>query len=114
MIKIHKGSKTKVVTKGVFYEMFANDGWEIGDATVEKEESVVINTAEEKEPENVTEEPESVEYIVEESEDDEVEIPLSEMTVSQLKSFAKEHGIDISAAKNKRELRAIIAAEMEE
>lgn len=114
MVKIHKGSKTKVVTKGAFHEMFEKDGWEIGDPVVEKVESIEIPIEEEETPAEVAEEPESVEYEEEPEEDDEVEIPLSEMTVSQLKSFAKEHDIDISAAKNKRELRAIIAAEMED
>lgn len=114
MVKIYKGTKTKVVTKGAFYEMFEKDGWQIGDPAVENTESVEIPIEEVKTPANVAQEPEPLDYEEEPEEDDEVEIPLSEMTVSQLKAYARERDIDISSAKNKRELRAIIAAEMEE
>ena len=43
-----------------------------------------------------------------------MEIPVSEMKLSELKQYAEDHGIDISAAKTKKDIKAIIKAEMEE
>lgn len=91
MIKITNGSRIAVVTKGVFNEVYAPMGWKI---------------AEEPKAE--------VPKKVEEFESEEVEIPLSEMKLSDLKAFAASHDIDISSARNKQEIRNIIRAEMEE
>lgn len=107
MIEITNGVKTKVVTKGVFHEIYEKEGWEKTDGLAEKRsETVELPIKVEKGPENVAEEPEKVDQ-------EEVEIPLSEMTVSELRAFAKKHNIDVSRAKNERGLRAIITTELE-
>lgn len=92
MIKITNGSRITVVTKGVFNEVYAPMGWKIA----EEPKAEVPKKTEEFESE------------------EEVEIPLSEMKLSDLKAFAASHDIDISSARNKQEIRNIIRAEMEE
>lgn len=108
MIKITNGSRTTVVTMGAYKEVYAPMGWKIVDGTSEvkkpaKKEKPVIAVPE---PEEVVEEK------VEEPE--EVEIPISEMRLDELKQYAADHGVDISAAKTKQDIKAIIKAEMEE
>ncbi|MDY6416167.1 MAG: hypothetical protein SPK83_04875 [Succinivibrio dextrinosolvens] len=95
MIKITNGSRIAVVTKGVFNEVYAPMGWKIAE-------------------EPKAEVPKKTEEFEEEFESEEVEIPLSEMKLSDLKAFAASYDIDISSARNKQEIRNIIRAEMEE
>ena len=111
MIKITNGSRTTIVTMGAYKEMYAPMGWKIADS--EQEKASVNNLPEVKEEpsEIANEEPETD---VEESDQvEEVEIPLSEMKLDQLKQYAADHDIDISAARNKQDIRDIIKAEME-
>lgn len=112
MVKITNGTRTTMVTKGAFRELYEPMGWIIADLSNEKVQSEDLPEEEEKSPENAREERETVPE--EEIEPEEVEIPLSEMKLADLKAFAAAHDIDISAAKNKQDIRAIIKAEMEE
>lgn len=115
MIKITNGSRTTTVTKGVFKELYEPMGWKIADISEETPQNEGLPEVEIKEPEESSEPaeetPEEVEP--EEGEDVEVEIPISEMKLAELKQYAEDHGIDISAAKNKNDIKAIIRAEME-
>ena len=88
MITITNGARTTVVTKGAYKELYEGMGWT---PVTSKDPVVDIETPEV-----------------------EVEIPLSEMKVSELKDFAEDHGIDISGAKNKRDIVNIIQAKMGE
>ena len=116
MIKITNGTRTTMCTKGAFENWYEPMGWKIAD--MNEVEAVNETLPEEKdiEPENASEPPEETleDEEVEPEEEVEVEIPLSEMKLADLKEYAEEHGIDISAAKTKHDIRAIIKAEMEE
>ena len=92
MITITNGSRTTTVTRGAFKEIYEGMGWK----EVESLEPVEV--------------PEEEVPMVE----DEGEMPLSEMKVGELRQFAEERGIDISEAKNKREIIRIIRAQMGE
>lgn len=118
MVKITNGTRVTTVTKGVFREVYEPNGWKICDISEEMApaEEVIENDSndaeETKEP--VEETTEEEDYESEEPvEEEEVEIPLSEMKLDELKSYAAEHEIDISAAKTKKDIIAIIKAEME-
>ena len=93
MVKITNGRRITTVTRGAFKELYEPNGWQ------EVEESV---PALEEEP-------------MEEDIDD-GELPLSEMRTSELRQFAEDHNIDVSEAKNKREIIRLIrkAQESEE
>lgn len=107
MVRITNGTRTTVVTKGAFKEYYEANGWKVCDKDPEPE--VVEEVTVEEEPvEEVEEEVEEVPEPVEE----EVEIPISEMKVDELRAYAAEHKIDISAAKNKDEIKDIIKAEI--
>ena len=124
MVKITDGTRTTVVTQGVFTEQYEPYGWKICDISNENTqveelpEEVKIFAEQPKEspqgmpemPEVEPEEEEETEFI---EEVEEVEIPISEMTVAELKAFAAKHDIDISAARNKQDIKDIIKAEME-
>ena len=116
MIKITNGTRTTMCTKGAFENWYEPMGWKIADMS--EVEAVAESLPEEEniEPENASESPEETleEEEVEPEEEVEVEIPLSEMKLADLKEYAEEHGIDISAAKTKQDIRSIIKAEMED
>lgn len=116
MITITNGQKTARVTKGAFHEMYEPMGWRISDSRKEKSSSEDLPKPVEK-PSEIKEEDqisgsENVEYTAEDITD--VQIPFSEMKVNDLKEFAQEHGIDVSAAKRRQDIIDIIRAEMEE
>lgn len=114
MIKITNGSRETTVTKGAFHEIYEPMGWKIADLSEEKVEIEDLPEEDEKHAEIANEAPKMVtEEEPYESEEDEVEIPLSEMKLSELKAYAKEHGIDISVARTKQDIKDIIRAEME-
>ena len=116
MIKITNGIRTTMCTKGAFENWYEPMGWKIADMS--EVEAVAESLPEEEniKPENASESPEETleEEEVEPEEEVEVEIPLSEMKLADLKEYAEEHGIDISAAKTKQDIRSIIKAEMED
>lgn len=111
MIKITNGSRTTTVTMGAYKEMYEPMGWKIANSKKHKAPTEDLPEAEEKAPEIAKEEPEPTEEKAKVEE--EVEIPLSEMKLDQLKQYAADHDIDISAARNKQDIRDIIKAEME-
>lgn len=123
MVKITNGSRTTIVTKGVFEEIYKPSGWKICDISKENsgDEDLlknIINTSEDTEeipsPDTEEEESESENFESDELEpEDEVEVPISEMKLDELKAYAAKHDIDISAAKTKQDIKAIIKAEME-
>lgn len=120
MITITNGKRTTVVTSGVYRELYAPEGWKIVGESEENTINEEIFSSEEKTSENYENEPsdeysedEEVEDKIE-SEEEDIEKPLSEMSIKELKQFAEEKGIDISSAKNKQDIKAIIAAEMED
>lgn len=116
MVTITNGSRTTTVTRGVFNAVYAPMGWELVGSKEETYHAEGLLNTEEKSPENANFSPEGGQAAADSWEDDstQVEIPLSEMKIAELKAYAAEHGIDISAAKNKRDIIAIIKAEMEE
>lgn len=114
MIEITNGSRTTTVTKGVFKELYEPMGWKIAEISEETPQVEDMPEAEEKTPEESDEPAEEITEEVDYEEDADVEIPVSEMKLSELKAYAEDHGIDISAAKTKKDIKAIIKAEMEE
>ena len=116
MIKITNGTRTTMCTKGAFENWYEPMGWKIADMSEVEAVAETLLEEENIEPENASEPPEETleEEEVEPEEEVEVEIPLSEMKLADLKKYAEEHGIDISAAKTKQDIRSIIKAEMEE
>lgn len=114
MIKITNGVRTTTCTKGAFENWYKPMGWKIADESDVKVEAEVLPEEENKPLENVAETPEEEFEEEVEPESEDFEIPLSEMKLSELKEYAEEHGIDISDAKTKRDIRDIIKSEMEE
>ena len=116
MIKITNGTRTTMCTKGAFENWYEPMGWKIADMSEVEAVNETLPEEENIEPENASEPPEDTleDEEVEPEEEVEVEIPLSEMKLADLKEYAEEHGIDISAAKTKQDIRSIIKAEMEE
>lgn len=116
MIKITNGTRTTICTKGAFENWYEPMGWKIADMSEVEAVAETLPEEENIEPENASEPLEETleEEEVEPEEEVEVEIPLSEMKLADLKEYAEEHGIDISAAKTKQDIRSIIKAEMEE
>ena len=116
MIKITNGTRTTMCTKGAFENWYEPMGWKIADMSEVEAVNETLPEEENIEPENASEPLEETleEEEVEPEEEVEVEIPLSEMKLADLKEYAEEHGIDISAAKTKQDIRSIIKAEMEE
>lgn len=121
MVKITNGSRTTVVSKGAFKNYYEPYGWSIVDSEEKIIEGKDLPNEDEKTAENanesLSEAPEEVfddEGEKEESPEDEsdIEIPISEMTVAELREYAKEHDIDVSLAKNKKEMLAVITSEM--
>lgn len=116
MIKITNGTRTTICTKGAFENWYEPMGWKIADMSEVEAVNETFPEEENIEPENASEPPEETleDEEVEPEEEVEVEIPLSEMKLADLKEYAEEHGIDISAAKTKQDIRSIIKAEMED
>lgn len=116
MIKITNGSRTVTCTRGAFKNWYEPMGWKIAEISEENTAAGALLNEEDIQQENANESPEEVfeEGGVEPEEENEVEIPISEMKLADLKQYAEEHGIDISAAKNKQDIRDIIKAEMED
>ena len=116
MIRITNGARATLCTKGAFKNWYEPMGWKIADISEAEAANETLPAEENIEPENASEPPEETleEEEVEPEEEVEVEIPLSEMKLADLKEYAEEHGIDISAAKTKQDIRSIIKAEMEE
>lgn len=140
MVTITNGARTTVVSRGVFEECYKPMGWEICDKSKENSQVEEVVESNEKSPENEPEqanektseapqesskeeeatesaeevvEAEAEPEVVEEPEEEEVETPISEMNLQELKAYAAEHNIDISAAKKRRDVLDIIKAEME-
>ena len=115
MVTITNGSRTTVVTHGVYDEVYKPSGWhEIAPEANEKmmndslpEEDPITPEIQDNTPEERQEEIEAT--LTDETD---VEIPLSEMKVSELREFAEAHDIDVSAAKNKKGMIDIIHSEM--
>ena len=82
MIKITNGEREVIVTKGVYKELYR--GW--------------------TEVKSASHEPPKKEEV-------RVEKPISEMTVEELKAYAKEHHITVSKAKTKAEMLSAIRKE---
>ena len=116
MIKITNGTRITMCNKGAFENWYEPMGWKIADMSEVEAVNETLPEEENIEPENASEPPEDTleDEEVEPEEEVEVEIPLSEMKLADLKEYAEEHGIDISAAKTKQDIRSIIKAEMEE
>lgn len=87
MIKITNGTRTTTVTRGVYKAAYEGLGWEPV-KEVQAVEPVIVPGPQ-------------------------IEVPLSEMKVSELRDLAKERGIDISSAKTKKDMRDLIKAGME-
>lgn len=118
MVTITNGSRVTTVTKGVFHEAYEPNGWEICDLSKEISPVEEVIETEEKVAEIANETAEDTteeeDFESENSEEDEeIEIPLSEMTLDELRTYAKKHNIDIAAAKTKKDIIDIIKAEME-
>ena len=116
MIKITNGTRTTMCTKGAFKNWYEPMGWKIADISEVEAVAETLPDEENIKPENASEPLREAleEEEVEPEEEVEVEIPISEMKLADLKEYAEAHGIDISAAKTKQDIRDIIRAEMKE
>lgn len=124
MVRITNGKETMEVSKGAFKALFEPYGWKlegekIGGLSVESSSPDTLSEDEEKDDERNNLPPlSSKDDEGEEEEDDEeeedVEIPFSEMTVRDLQRYAREHDIDVSQAKSKKDLKDIILESLQE
>lgn len=115
MVKITNGRKTIIVTTGAYKEMYAPQGYKIvaesKETTFTEEipsfkENVSKNRENEPSREGISKEPTQF--------SEQVMKPLSEMSLKELKKFARERNIDISSAENKQDMRIIISTKMED
>ena len=112
MITICKGEHTLTVTHGAFRNYYMRLGYKPFNTTENVDESGQVNThGEDGEDQNHTsshfEEDENGDGL----ENDEVsleEIPLGEMSHSQLIAYAEELGLDFPVEASKKELRSLI------
>ena len=92
MIKITNGARTTMCTKGAFENWYKSMGWR----EVKPENKPIERGEENLEPKG------------------RVEVPLSELSLEELKAYAEENNIDISQAKTKKEIRNLIRSSREE
>lgn len=92
MIKITNGARTTMCTKGAFENWYKSMGWR----EVKPENKPIERGEENLEPK------------------ERVEVPLSELSLEELKAYAEENNIDISQAKTKKEIRNLIRSSREE
>ena len=92
MIKITNGARTTMCTKGAFENWYKSMGWR----EVKPEDKPIERGEENLEPK------------------ERVEVPLSELSLEELKAYAEENNIDISQAKTKKEIRNLIRSSREE
>lgn len=115
-IKITNGVDVLTVSKSAFENFYENLNWHKIDGSADVSslgnnslsEDIKNDEAENLSGNTVTITPPNFPPVTEEGEPDERtldEIPLSEMSVNQLRSLAIEKGIDISGVKTKSELR---------
>lgn len=103
MIRIKRGNTELTVTRGAYKAMYAHAGF-----TPIAEEADQGQVDQEQEPpqsEEATEEPEDEEDSYDE---DPSEKPLSEMTFSDLRNYAKRLGIRVDGVRTRRELKQAI------
>ena len=91
MIKITNGARTTLCTKGAFENWYKSMGWR----EVKSESKPIERGEENLEPK------------------ERVEVPLSELSLEELKAYAEENNIDISQAKTKKEIRNLIRSSRE-
>lgn len=91
MIKITNGARTTMCTKGAFENWYKPMGWK----EVKPKNKPIEKREENPEPKGG------------------VEVPLSEMSLEELKAYAEEKNIDISQAKTKKEIRNLIKSSRE-
>lgn len=116
MLTITDGVKTLTVTKGAFNSMFAPQGWEeVTTRKIARKNSDLRTVTEDKEI--IQDRVENTDFPAEnDAENDEIdlsEIPLSEMNVPQLKTYAKQLGIEVntdSAKALRVQIRKILEA----
>lgn len=113
MLQITNGILTLHVTDGAFYEFYQACGFEIvgGSKRPEQREEVFTSPANgsgrlEDSPQQRMAEDDSSEDEIED--EDLSEIPLSDMSVEQLKRYADELGISYEGIKYKKDLRNLI------
>ena len=106
MVTIVKGNQTLTVTKGAYNEMYASQGWEIrtretgvlkDDLRTVSKNRVIIPTQPQKQ--NLDNPTQQYEDIFDEPEVDDMdlsEIPISEMSVPQLKLYGKQLGVEVN------------------
>lgn len=79
------------VSKSAYDSIFKKKGYRLVDETKKTNKENIVD-----------------DFVEEEHEDVETEVPVSEMNKEQLMKYAEEHNIDTSSAKNVREARQII------
>lgn len=114
MVTITNGTRTTKVTGGAFKDIYEPMGWKTVDLSDESGMSDSLPEEVEKHAEIEAEQPEMKPEEVELTDDSDIEIPLSEMKVDELRRYAADHDIDVSAAKKRKDIIDIIKAEMEE
>lgn len=131
---IKKNGTVLDVTKGAFKALFQDQGWtkvkssevDSGDKEITQKPTNFMSPQPEKDSVKSENEEKTLNYPFqqlmenfnkqeenqEENDDDEVEIPLTEMTVKQLVEYADEKGYDIGDATKKADIiQAILTAE---
>lgn len=116
-MKITKHGEILNVSKGAFKASFERDGW----IELDKESSDVETHAKNNgSAPDMSEVPfaqigqPAEEEDFENEEEEEMEVPISEMTVTELVEFAEDHDIDISGIKGKENIKQAILASLEE
>lgn len=121
MVEITKGKLVVKVTKGAYNSLYKNEGWKLtSNVKPEKKAKEKPEKKKKQKPKKsevkkeVVEEVEELDEVETPTEDLEAVTPLSEMTVEEMKAFAKEHDIDLSGVSKAADIRGIIEAETEE
>lgn len=116
-MKITKHGEILNVSKGAFKASFEKDGWtevDKGSENTEKPVEIVEKEAYMSEVPFAQIGQPAEEEDFENEEEEEMEVPISEMTVTELVEFAEDHDIDISGIKGKENIKQAILASLEE
>lgn len=104
---IYKDGRTLTVTRGAFYNYYSNLGYEALDGSRSGENLDRVNTYSHEKTSAGTHS-QAVEDVSKDRAIELSEIPLSEMSMSQMLEYAEDLGIDFDASITKKELRRLI------
>lgn len=116
MVRITNGKDEMTISKSVFHQMYERLGWKIKDESTLTSETTKSNKKVVNNPEEENESEENVETTETSNDDGELtleEKPLKEMSLEELKEYAKLKNIDIEGLDTSKEIKKAIRKGLE-